>query len=1388
MEDSSESWIGNSRLTGKFAPPDFRRKSIGKIHFRPHFLSPPVNGSVPLTIPASAVKSPVPEMKFSASNELREILPNCLRHDRERIEARLRVPGENGISEKEWHGLLARARRSVQLRHLRHERVPPVDYPANLPITAKREEIVGAIRRHPVVIIAGETGSGKTTQIPKMCLEAGLGIEGKIGCTQPRRIAALTISKRIAAELNRPWGRDVGCKIRFSDSSSPETYIKVMTDGILLAETQGDPELGEYEAIVIDEAHERSLNIDFLLGYLKSLLSRRPDLKLIITSATLDTKAFSEAFGGAPIIEVSGRMFPVEIRHQPAVDNSDEEDLSHVDAAVRAAGELFHESNSGDVLIFMPTERDIRETEDKLNGSLRGLADVIPLFGRLSSGDQERAFTAGTRRRIIVATNIAETSLTLPGIRYVIDTGLARISRYSPRTRTKRLPIEPISQSSARQRAGRCGRVQDGVCVRLYSEEDFAARPAFTQPEIQRANLAEVILKMKAFRLGDIEVFPFINAPAPRAIQEGYRLLQELGALDDDRNVTEIGRQLARLPVDPTAGRIILEAALEGALEEALIISAGMSVPDPRERPADQLQAAQAAHREFLDPESDFLSYLKLWEACDAAIKNVSNNQFRKFCQSRFLSRQRIREWRDIHAQLRDAAEELLPEAPNRNATPAAAVPQRKTGKGISFQAPNYAAIHRSILSGLLSHVAQRVERNLYRGIQQRQLSVFPGSSLFDRRENRPAKKSNGPTPSAAAEKSFQPQWIVAGEIVETSRLYARTVAGIDPEWILELGAHVCKQTFTEPVWDTKAQRVLAKRKTMLSGLVVDERRVDFCTVNPAEATAMFVQCALIDGEVEAPWPFLEHNRQLRNRIEVWRSRTRDQRLPDLDDALRRFYSARIQNVSSTHDLNRLIRDRAGSEPRFLHATEEDLTGGEALHFDTEAFPAEVRVAEHPLAVHYTYAPGEEPDGATVEIPASLVPAIPPDAFDWLIPGTRREQIEILLRALPKSIRVPLMPLAPKIEELAAALQPGGGFEQIRRLIHAQYGAQIPSNAWDSTTLPAHLTARIAVLGPNGKVVASGRDFAVLRGQTLERSTPADRAVWERAAAHWEKFDLRAWTMGDLPERIELESPGGTPLFAFPGLTVEDGVISLRLFRDRESALQKSRLGFRALAEEALSREFGWLEKDLRPLSSLKDLYVTIGPGAELSETALRHLKNALVNVPAQLIPLRAGNFETCVAEAKTRFAGAAQDFIQLLSPILKQRQELLLLKSGYPEMRAELDELVGPRFLEKTPGERLRHFPRYLKGMKIRAERAAVSAAKDAEKARQLRPFQNEWRALRKTHSETNPLVEEFRWAMEEFKISVFAQELGTAQPVSSKRLEKLLHEIRQGFPASGT
>ncbi len=1270
--------------------------------------------------------------------------------------------------------------------------MPTISYPPDLPISARREEIVAAIRGNQVVVVAGETGSGKTTQLPKMCLDAGLAERGKIGCTQPRRVAALSVSKRVAEELGVAWGREVGCKMRFNDDTGRDTRIKFMTDGILLAEIQSDPLLRAYSMLILDEAHERSLNIDFLLGYLQGLLRKRGDLKLLITSATIDTEAFSKAFGGAPIIEVSGRLWPVEIRYAPIQTHArEDEELSHIEAAVRATEDALIESEAGDVLVFMPTERDIRDTRELLEGSLGSGVEVIGLFGRMPAAEQQRIFAPGPRRRVIVATNIAETSITLPRIRYVIDAGLSRMSRYNPRTRTKRLPVEDISQSSANQRAGRAGRVQDGTCIRLYAEDDFEKRPRFTQPEIQRANLAEVILRMKAFRLGDIETFPFLNPPASASVRAGYQLLHELGALDDANELTPLGHELARLPIDPTLGRMLLQARMEKALPEMLIIAAGLSVPDPRERPEDQKEAAAAAHKAFSDPDSDFLSLLNIWRASPEPETKGSGNALRRFCKANFLSPSRMREWRDIHRQLADAVEDDAPRRENcRAGAPPARATRSRAGGAPALQSANteasYSAIHRSILAGLLGQIALRQERNVYKASGERLTTLFPGSNLYERRE-KPRKQSAATKPE---DKSKQPPWIVAGEIVETSQLFARTVAGINPEWVIELGAHLCNYRHTEPHWSAKAGRVLVLERVLVSGLEIVRRLVDFGRIDPVKATELFIRGALVGEEARLPHRFFVENGKVRAKIETALTRVRSRGAHDLEESLYQFYAARITGVSSVHELNKLVRERLTREPDFLCATEADLIGDDDATYDRTLFPDQVALGHTALPVTYAYTPGDDTDGVTVRVPLPVAAQLTTGQLTWMVPGLREEQIAVLLRALPKAVRKPLMPLEQKIREIAAEFQPGRAdfLTALAEFLTRKYRVPVRAADWPAQSLPAHLQPRVEVVDGGNKTVAAGRDLAAIHLQVESRDVRSD--AWENAARHWGRKAVTLWSFGDLPESIVVEEVAGAPLLAYPGLALREGEVDVRLFRKREEAGAASPSGVRRLGELVLARDLARLWKELSGLarhlpnvpkqaasfhSALQQISAKLpAPGAShaspelLQKSAYEHLLAHVLQVQP-LFPLTEARFIAMLEAARRALPALTYQLGETTKLLLDLRQKILAAPNRYTGLDADLQRLLPGDFLARTPHAQLPHLHRYLRAVQIRAERSVVSPAKDAEKAKQLAPFESWERRVPAAQREA------FRWLLEEFRVSLFAQELGTAQPASAQRLQAL-------------
>lgn len=1230
-----------------------------------------------------------------------------------------------------------------------------VIYP-DLPITARRTDILEAIRANQVLVLAGETGSGKTTQLPRMCLEALPELQGKIGCTQPRRVAAMSVSKRVAEEMGVTWGREVGCKMRFNDDTSRDTKIKFMTDGILLAEVQGDPLLKSYSALIIDEAHERSLNIDFLLGYLQTLLPKRPDLKVIITSATIDTQAFAAAFGGAPIIEVSGRTFPVEVFYQPM--EGDEESADVVEAMANALEDLVRDADGGDdgdILAFLPTEREIRETVDLVSGRLGGAVDVLPLFGRLSNADQQRVFSPGKKRRIVVATNVAETSVTIPRIRYVVDSGLARVSRYNPRTRTKRLPIEAISQSSANQRAGRAGRVRDGVCIRLYDEEDFSKRSQFSQPEIQRANLAEVILRMKAYRLGQIEDFPFINPPSQASVRGGYDLLRELGALNDTHDLTPMGKELARLPVDPTLGRMLIQAQKEGCLHDMLILAAGLSVPDPRERPEHAREQANAAHKRFHAPESDFVTLLKIWDA--APEPSSGSNAMRKFCKSSFLSFVRMREWRDLWRQL----SELFPE----KGQPGAA---------------NDTTLHRCILAGHLGHIAMRKDRNLYKAGGNRELLLFPGSNLYERREkNAPKPKPGEP------EKSKQAAWIVAGEIVQTSQLFLRSVARIDPLWVAELGEHLVDRQYGDPHWSAKAGRVLVTEKSSVHGLEVKRTLVDYGKINAHDATMMFIRGALLETQMALPHRFYQHNQKLRQKIETALTRVRSSKAYAVEEHLFMFYAERLRDCSSVHDLNRIVSERIQTEPDYLCAREDQLTGGDDIATDLKLFPDQVSVGNSVLPLNYAYRPGEDHDGVTVDVPLPVAEQLTSAQIQWLVPGHREELCTVLLRALPRPVRRQLMPIEAKAKEMAMKFRPDRGdfLSAVALHISQHYGVDVARTDWPEDALPAHLQPRLRVIDGGKKTVIEGRDIGIIQNN-IQKSVPKSDA-WASAQKAIERFALRTWSFGDLPAHVVVEEVASVPVLGYPGLRLREGEVDLMLFKNEAARLEQSPAAVRRLAELAIGKDLAWLEKELKHLSptaakpaksmglqGLGQLSLPVTkaePAAAPKDAAKENLLAHLLRLQP-LLPLSEKRFTQLCETARRDLPLHIAKLKELLAQIEQAKARILASKHNYAGREADLTRLLPSDLLARTAYAQLQHLPRYLRAIEMRGERASFNPTKDQDKAQLIDDFEG-WEAYVPAAQH-----ETFRWMLEEYRVSVFAPELGTAQPVSVKRLEALM------------
>ena len=1327
-------------------------------------------------------------------------LDGCMHVDRVVLSRRVRELKRRPAAKRSpaWHRdigrMLERVERSRQICQSRSERHLQLHYPEELPITQRVEEILRTIQEHPVTVIVGETGSGKTTQIPKICLQAGRGRQAKIGCTQPRRVAAQSLSRRLAEELGVTWGAEVGCKIRFRDRTIPETLIKMMTDGILLAEIRSDPDLLEYDTIIVDEAHERSLNIDFILGYLRLLVRRRPDLKVIITSATIDVARFSQAFDGAPVVEVSGRLFPVEVRYWPLEELLQEEaseDLSYVDGAVSAVEKLLGESTSGDVLVFMPSERDIREAVDLLPANQ---VEVLPLFGRLTSAEQQRVFTAATRRRVILATNIAETSLTIPGIRYVVDTGLARMNRYNPRTHTQRLPIEPVSQASAAQRQGRCGRLRDGICVRLYSEADLLSRPPHTPPEIQRSDLADVILRMQDLGLGAIDHFPFLDPPKIQAVRGGYQQLQELGALDDKRRLTQLGRDMARLPIAPAVSRMLLQAHGENAVSQVLVIAAAISIQDPRERPLDKQEEADRQHRQFLHPESDFLSLLKIWDAYHERFERLpTQSQMRKFCRQHFLSFTRMREWRDIHAQISESLRE---------------VGKRRRDSAIDVRAGRggYDAIHRSIVTGLVGNLACKKERNLYRALRGREPMLFPGSGLFER-QGKSGDQQQGEG-SDASGSGHSPKWIVAAEMVETSRLFARTVARIDPDWLEELVGHLCRSTYRDPDWYADAGRVLVREIVRLHGLELSSRLVPYGRVDADAATELFIRAALIgdgipdDNGFHARHTFLAHNRRLCERLEAWQACHRQHHDLDLDQAVFDFYRSRFAgdsqtSISSLQDIDRLVVPHPDGD-RFLFMTEQDLLGEHAIKFDREAFPEALTLGDEQLSLSYAYRPGQEDDGVTLKVPYKLIHAVRPEVLEWLVPGLREEKVTCLLRSLPKTIRKQFVPIPQTAKAIAAQLQPTHPtfLESLEEFVSDRYGIQIRRSDWgEPADLPEHLRMRVEVQGKTGESLLAGRDVAQIAESLEDRARAQPQSEpWNRAAAEWHRDDVEQWDIGNLPVQVEISSGEDVPLLGYPGLELND-TIGVRLFNTRTQAEVCSRRALIRLHELGSKTELAWMRRGLQDGRPFADGYCTGSHSADATgvhvrgttafeEDAYQHLLEYLY-ARSEVVPLTLARFEAEESQGLKGMSGLAERFLRLTGSVLEIKRKILSCPHPYPVMRLDIERLLPERFLRHVPFERLVDLSRYLQAVLIRADRAKADAVKDAQKARLIRPYAEALAQLLSVPADPGSVrearVEAFRWLVEEWRVSVFAQELGTSQPVSNTRLDRQLEEVER-------
>ena len=1319
--------------------------------------------------------------------------------------------------EKKLVALVADIERSAARRRARVAAKPVIRLDESLPISARGEDIIKLIREHQVVVIAGETGSGKTTQLPKLCLAAGRGEAGMIGCTQPRRLAARSVARRVGEELDTPLGGIVGFQVRFNDQVSERSLIKFMTDGILLAETQGDPWLSAYDTIIIDEAHERSLNIDFLLGYLKQLALKRPELKIIVTSATIDTARFSEHFDSAPVVEVEGRAYPVELRwrslDEVAARQGRNKDMQQGSAEHIAAvlDEISHDDPRGDVLIFLPGEREIRDAHLLLSRRQYRETEIMPLYARLSAGDQDRVFKPGIKRRVVLATNVAETSLTVPRIRYVIDTGTARVKRYSQRSQLERLHVEPVSQAAADQRKGRCGRVGPGVCYRLYDEADFASRAAFTDPELLRSSLANVILRMLALQLGEVDEFPFLEAPDPRVVADGYRRLAEISAIDDVRKLTLIGRTLARLPIDVQLARMLVEGEKLHSLRELLTIVSFLSVQDPRERPSDARQQADAAHAVFADPKSDFVGVLNLWRAYHDAHEELTQSKLRDWCSRHFLSFMRMREWRELHRQLLLVVQELgwkqdgstPAQDEARNAHPAPPPARRgRSGGGEAFRSvaqsqkltppqPSpasrggnqdsdsadrlYESVHRSLLAGLPTQVGRKDEKGVYQSTRERKFHVFPGSGLS----------------------KVPPNWIFSAQILDVGgRVWGMMNARVEPLWIEQQAAHLLRMSCREAHWSKKRGCVVAYEQVSLFGLVLVEKRpVTFQQQDPALAHAIFLREALTRGDIDSRADFVRANQRVLEEAQGIEAKQRREGLIRHEDELVAFFEGKLpEEIASSRALDAWYRKARPAEQAALRWSLDDvMVGGVGL--DAKAFPSTLELL--PLAMdgrvpraqdaqerpqryrlEYRFVPGDEADGVTLHLPLAMLNALPATRCEWLVPGLLGEKVAELIRGLPKALRRNFVPApdfarafveaeSPRDEHLAKALA---------TFLKRATGVDIAATEFAGVELPAHFRMRYRLHDENGKTLTSGRDLAALRGQWEGQ---AREAFSRKTDIELTREDVASWDFEEIPAQVR--SGGG--LTAFPALVDLGDAVALRVFERADEARAAHREGVVRLLRNALASDAKQARRRLPIGNALALKYAPFGGVEGLREDLLEGGFSDLLE-RHELDVRTAGTFEALRTQCSRELFGAGVERLKLAEPIIEAQAELKpwlqppllgFARASYDDLREQLDALLTPGFLRELPPVRLAHYPRYLKAMRLRGERVRQDPAKDQQRMLQVMPY---WRAYLQHRAAGIGAMDlaELRWLIEEWRVSLFAQELKTAEPVSAKRLAKAL------------
>ncbi|MBI5449850.1 MAG: ATP-dependent RNA helicase HrpA [Gammaproteobacteria bacterium] len=1274
---------------------------------------------------------------------LQDTLPGCMLRERYLLLPRIAELRQRLQRQQPLERALARIEHEIQAsqqqRAQRLAGLPRPEYPADLPVVQQRQQISAAIAGHQVVVICGETGSGKTTQLAKICLELGRGVEGMIGHTQPRRIAARNVAQRIADELKLPFGRAVGYKVRFSDQTHKDSYIKLMTDGVLLAELQSDRLLTHYDTLIIDEAHERSLNIDFLLGYLRQLLPRRPDLKLIITSATIDVERFASHFDQAPVIEVSGRAFPVEIRYRPLQVDDAEQGRDELQGIVDAVAELSRHG-PGDILVFLSGEREIREAAKVLRHYHPEHCQILPLYARLSVAEQQQVFAAHAGRRIILATNVAETSLTVPGIHYVVDQGLARISQYSYRSKIQRLPVEKISQASANQRAGRCGRIAPGVCIRLYDAEDFANRPPFTLPEIQRSNLSNVILQMRVLGLGEIENFPFLDPPDNRYISDGYRLLHELGAVDEQRTLLPLGRDLARYPLDVRLARMLIEAGRQHCLKELTVIVAALAVQDPRERPGDQARQADEKHRQYADERSDFLSYLKLWGSFDELYHTLSQHKLRKYCRQHYLNYMRMKEWRDLHQQIYALLKER--------------------GVRVNQVDAQYHEIHKSLLAGLPSHVALRDDSGQYEGARGAKLAIFPGSGLAAK----------------------PPKAIVAAEIVETSRIFARTVAAIDIGWLEQTVPHILRRSYSAPHWSRPRGHVVAYEKVSLYGLtVVAKRSVNYSRIDPVAARQIFIQDALVACDLDSTAGFVGHNRAVLAEIDELQQRLRRSDLMIDERQIEDHFAAQLPaQVCDQRSLEDWLRRGGEHAQAVLYLQRSQLLRDPAIEQLVTEFPAQLTLPDYQLPLHYRFEPGSEQDGVTVTVPLPILPQLSSDVLSWPVPGLLAETVLCLLRSLPKAVRKQLQPLPECARRFMAEVRYGDGnlHDVLAAWLSRHTGQPIRRSQFALDDLPEYLRSKFAIIDAAGNVIKSGHDLVELQ-RALAQGAPAAQTLPGGAI---ERSGLRRWDFAELPAVTRIVQ-GAFTIKAYPALIDRGDSVDLKLLADPLAAQHSTRAGVRRLFlldQPALSKN---LRRSIPDAARLCMLYSTVGDCQVLLDEVMTVALDSVLFVAGE-IPLDRMAFDQAVMRARQGWGLAVLQHASLVGECLAAYRDVTgrlgSVAGGelVTDLTSQLHGLVYPGFVTATPPPWLAQLPRFLTAARIRLERYLLNPEQDRRRMRELIPILQRYDDMVRQHGDVQALAE-CRWLIEEWRVSLFAQGVKTSVAVSAVRLQRRLDDI---------